>query len=73
MEPEPHWFVPDCPCSVVGGTFDGRYVALYVCARASRGSASTARAAENILLELDEVEGAAYGTSSPDQVVFGYI
>jgi hypothetical protein len=26
----PHWLVPVCPSSVVGGRFDGRYVALYI-------------------------------------------
>ena len=56
LEPEPHWFVPDCPCSVVGGTFDGKYVALYVCARTIRGSARATRAVVNIAVG---VEGAA--------------
>src|SRR6266702_1742876 len=33
LEPDPHWFVPDCPCSEWFGALEGRYVAEYVCAR----------------------------------------
>lgn len=42
LEPVPHWFVPDWPCSEWLGAFDGRYVALYVCARAFATSALSA-------------------------------
>ena len=41
-EPVPHWFVPLWPCSDFAGAFDGRYVALYVCARTATGSARAA-------------------------------
>lgn len=43
--------VPDWPSSVVFGTFDGRYVALYVCANALEARAKDTREAKRNMMK----------------------